>query len=62
MQVKYKIYCTLLDTFQGWLSSSEIWHEYWSFSDDPSKTEEDFEKEQLQSLLNRINRVPLIVS
>ena len=58
-QPRYNIYATLLDSFQGWLSSSEIWHEYWSFSDDPSKTEEDFEKEQLQSLLNRINRVPL---
>lgn len=56
---RYRFYATLLDTFQGWLSSSEIYQEYWGFSDDPSKTEEDFEKEQFQSLINRINRVPL---
>lgn len=56
---KYCFYATLLDTFQGWLSSSEIWQEYWGNSDDPSKTEEAFEKEQLETLFNRINRVPL---
>lgn len=56
---KYCIYATLLDTFQGWLSSSEIWQEYWGNSDDPSKTEEAFEKEQLETLFNRINRIPM---
>ena len=35
----YKIYATLLDTFQGYLDSSELWQEYWGFSEDPSKTE-----------------------
>lgn len=56
---KYCFYATLLDTFQGWLSSSEIWQEYWGNSDDPSKSEADFEKEQLETLFNRINRVTL---
>lgn len=57
--VKYQFYATLLDSFQGWLSSSEIYQEYWGFSDDPSKSEDEFEREQFQSLINRINRVPL---
>lgn len=56
---KYQFYATLLDSFQGWLSSSEIYQEYWGFSEDPSKTEDEFEKSQLESLLNRINRVPM---
>lgn len=54
----YKIYATLLDTFQGYLDSSELWQEYWGFSEDPSKTEEEFEREQFQSVIDRINRVP----
>lgn len=57
--VKYQFYATILDTFQGWLSSSEVYQDYWGFSEDPSKTEEDFEKEQFQSLIDRINRVPM---
>lgn len=57
--VKYQFYATLLDAFQGWLSSSEIYNDYWGFSEDPSKTEEEFEKEQFESLINRINRVPM---
>jgi len=57
--LKYCFYATLLDSFQSWLSSSEIYQEYWGFSEDPSKTEDEFEKEQLQSLINRINRMPM---
>ena len=58
-RVKYQFYATLLDAFQGYLSSSEIYADYWGFSEDPSKTEDEFEKEQFQSLINRINRVPM---
>lgn len=57
--IKYKFYATLLDAFQGWLSSSEIYQEYWGMSDNPSKSEDEFEKEQFLSLINRINRVPM---
>lgn len=58
-EVKYRIYATILDSFQGYLSSSEIYDSYWGFSEDLSKTEEEFEKEQFESLINRINRVPM---
>jgi len=57
--VKYRFYATLLDTFQGWLSSSEVYQNYWGFSEDPAKTEDQFEEEQKQSLIDRINRVPM---
>lgn len=54
----YNIYATLLDTFQDYISSSEVYQQYWGFSEDPSKTEEEFESEQFQGLIDRINRVP----
>ena len=59
-KVKYQFYATLLDAFQGYINSSEIWNDYWGMSNDPSKTEEQFEQEQFQSLINRINRVPML--
>jgi hypothetical protein len=59
-RVNYQFYATLLDTFQGWLSSSEIYQDYWGFSEDPAKTEDQFEEEQKQSVINRINRVPML--
>ena len=57
--IKYRIYATLLDSFQSYLSSDLIFQEYWGMSEDPKKTEDEFEKEQFQSLINRINRVPM---
>jgi hypothetical protein len=58
MKPKYLIYPSLLDKFQGLLSSSEIYQDYWGFSEDPEKTEEQFEQEQFQALIDGINRVP----
>lgn len=57
MKNKYLIYATLLDGYQDYLSSSEIYQEYWGNSENPSKSEDEFEKEQFQSLIDRINRV-----
>lgn len=58
MKLQYKFYATLLDAFQNYLSSSEIYQQFWGFSEDPKLTEDEFEKEQFQSLIDRINRVP----
>lgn len=58
LQPKYKFYATLLDSFQGYISSDQIWQEYWGNSSEPSKSLEQFEKEQFEGLINRINRVP----
>ncbi|MFA7088391.1 MAG: HNH endonuclease [Patescibacteria group bacterium] len=54
----YKIYATLLDKFQSYLDSSEIYQQFWGFSENAEKTEEQFEQEQFQSLIDSINRVP----
>lgn len=56
---KYLFYATLLDSFQGYIGSSEIYQKYWGFSEDPPKSEFEFEQEQFQSLIDRINRVPI---
>lgn len=58
MQVNYKFYATLLDAFQNYLSSSEIYQQYYGFGDNPKISEEEFEVQQFQSLIDRINRVP----
>ena len=57
-KLKYKFYATLLDGYQDYLRSSEIYQEYWGFSENPSKMEDEFEAGQLQGLIDRINRVP----
>jgi len=56
--MKYRFYATLLDSFQGFLDSSKIWNLYWGGSENPKKSEEEFEQEQLHGLIDRINRVP----
>lgn len=56
----YQFYATLLDAFQNYLNSSLIYQEYWGFSDDPNISEDEFEQQQTQSLLDRINRIPFV--
>lgn len=51
---KYKIYPSLLDSFQNYLDSSKIYQKYYS----QKISEEEFEVEQFNSLIDRINRVP----
>lgn len=58
MRKQYNIYATLLDGFSGYLNSNTIYEAYWGFSENPAKSAEEFEKEQFQSLIDRINRVP----
>lgn len=55
---KYLFYATLLDSYEGYISSSRIYQKYWGFSENAPKSEADFEQEQFQSLIDRINRVP----
>lgn len=57
-QPKYNFYATLLDGYQNYLSSNEIYQKYWGFSEEPPFNEEEFKQKQFQSLIDRINRVP----
>jgi len=58
-QHKYQFYASLLDAFQSYLDSAQTWNKFWGNSDDPKKTEEEYEKECFQSLIDKINRVPV---
>lgn len=54
----YRFSPSLLDKFEGYINSSRIYQEYWGFAEEPSKTEDEFEQEQFQGLIDSINRVP----
>ncbi|MEI6555623.1 MAG: HNH endonuclease [Paludibacter sp.] len=56
--LNYRFYATLLDKYQSYLSSSDIYNEFWGYSEDPEFTEDEFEEKQKQSLIDAINRVP----
>lgn len=56
--IKYKFYATLLDKYESYINSSRIYQQYYGFAENPSISEEEFEKKQFQSLIDTINRVP----
>ena len=58
MKVDYKIYPTLLDSFMDYQDSDAIWDKYWSWSENPPNTPEEFHQLQFQGLIDKINRVP----
>lgn len=56
--VRYRIYATLLDAWQDYLDTPQIYDRYWGFSAEPPHTLEEFWVIQHASLIDRINRVP----
>lgn len=57
-KISYKLYPTLLDSYQNYIDSDKIYQKYYAFSDNPPCDEDEFREQQLQSLIDRINRVP----
>lgn len=57
-QPKYKFYATLLDRFYDYLNSDVVWEKYWSWSENPPLSPEQFKEQQFKELIDRINRVP----
>lgn len=57
-EVRYKVYATLLDAWQDYLDTPQIYDKYWGFSNEPPHTLEEFWIKQHASLIDRINRVP----
>ena len=39
--IRYQFYATLLDSFQSYLSSDEIWEKYWGSSTKPETLNPD---------------------
>ena len=56
--LKYLFYATLLDAYQDYLSSDEIYQEYWGYSENPPFSEDEFHEKKRLELIDRINRVP----
>lgn len=51
-------YASLLDAFQNYLDTEQIWEKYWGHSEDPKFTCDEYADKQFVELINRINRVP----
>ena len=58
MKRHYNFYATLLDKYQNYLMSGITYQKFWGSSESPQKTEEEFEVQEFQSLIDSINRVP----
>lgn len=56
--IRYQIYPSLLDAYDGYLYSDDIWETYWGGSDSLPHTSEEFRERQLADLLAKINREP----
>ena len=56
--VSYRIYPTLLDSFQDLLDSDIIYERYWGYSENPPLSLDEFRDKQFQGLIDKINRVP----
>ncbi len=57
-QPQYNIYPSLLDTFAGYINSSQVYQDYYGFAEEPSITEAEFEQKKYEELIDKINRVP----
>jgi len=56
--IKYNLYATLLDSYQDYLRSGNIYYKYWGNADIPPMTEDEFHEKKRLELIDRINRVP----
>lgn len=59
-EVRYKLYATILDAWQDYLDTPQIYDKYWGFSNEPPHTLEEFWIKQQASLIDRINRVSFV--
>lgn len=55
---KFAFYATLLDAFQRYLETDEIWEKFYGKSEDPKFSYDEFADAQFTDIINRINRVP----
>lgn len=53
-----RIYATILDAWQDYLNTPQIYDKYWGSSNEPPHTLEEFWVKQHASLIDKINRVP----
>lgn len=58
LDIKYNIPPTTLDSYSNYKRAEEIYEDYFGWSENPSKTLEEFVDEKFQDLINHINKVP----
>lgn len=58
MKPNYKVYATLLDSFQNYLDRAELYQNYYGFSETPPYTEVEWDEKMERELIDKINRVP----
>jgi len=57
-QISYKLYPSLLDAYQDYIDSENVWERYYGWSDNPPCSPDEFRQKQYKGLLDKINRVP----
>lgn len=55
--INYRFSPSLLNLFQDYLSSDDVWKRYWGRTSKPKKSKEEFKLEKFNSLLNYLNKV-----
>ena len=58
MKPNYKVYATLLVSFQNYLDRAELYQKYYGFSETPPYTEVEWDEKMERELIDKINRVP----
>lgn len=53
-----RIYPSLLDKFTDYSRAQQTWEKFWGNSESPKVTPEEYERKQLISFLDSVNRVP----
>ena len=55
---QFAFYATLLDAFESYLESDQLYQKFYGNSEEPKFTEDEWADKQFVELINRINRVP----
>lgn len=58
-QPKYKFSETLFDAFYNYENSNYLWEKYWGYNEAPSITQEEYNKQQFDTLINEINKTSI---
>ena len=56
--IRYRVYATIIDAWQNYLDTPQIYDKYYGFSNEPPYTLDEFWVKQHASLIDKINRVP----
>ena len=58
MKPKFKLYATLLDSFQNYVDRAELYQKYYGFAENPAYSDTEWDLKMEHELIDKINRVP----